>query len=131
METVEGIETIKAGAGNWKFLSRWLGIMNTTINNDLKVKHINDNLNYAVQMLQQISYVGLVIVGAFIVMTGDLTTGGLIACTILGGRILAPIMAIPQLLMQYSHAKAAQANLELPVTVSDPKFHSRGRMHLP
>ena len=112
VETVEGIETIKAGAGNWKFLSRWLGIMNTTINNDLKVKHINDNLNYAVQMLQQISYVGLVIVGAFIVMTGDLTTGGLIACTILGGRILAPIMAIPQLLMQYSHAKAAQANLE-------------------
>lgn len=63
VETVEGIETIKAGAGNWKFLSRWLGIMNTTINNDLKVKHINDNLNYAVQMLQQISYVGLVIVG--------------------------------------------------------------------
>lgn len=53
--------------------------MNTTIHNDLKVKHINDNLNYAVQMLQQISYVGLVIVGAFIVMTGDLTTGGLIA----------------------------------------------------
>ena len=118
VETVEGIETIKAGAGNWKFLSRWLGIMNTTINNDLKVKHINDNLNYAVQMLQQISYVGLVIVGAFIVMTGDLTTGGLIACTILGGRILAPIMAIPQLLMQYSHAKAAQANLERLFTIA-------------
>ncbi|WP_019520240.1 type I secretion system permease/ATPase [Faucicola boevrei] len=112
VETVEGMETIKAGAGNWKFLSRWLNVMNTTINNDLKVKHINDNLNYAVQMLQQISYVGIVIVGAYIVMTGQLTTGGLIACTILGGRILAPIMAVPSLLMQYSHAKAAQANIE-------------------
>lgn len=112
VETVEGMETIKAGAGNWKFLSRWLNVMNTTINNDLKVKHINDNLNYAVQMLQQISYVGIVIVGAYIVMTGQLTTGGLIACTILGGRILAPIMAVPSLLMQYSHAKGAQANIE-------------------
>lgn len=112
VETLEGIETIKAGAGSWKFLSRWLNVMNITVNNDLTVKHINDNLNYAVQMLQQISYIGLVIVGAFIVMTGQMTTGGLIACTILGGRILAPIMAIPQLLMQYSHAKAAQANIE-------------------
>lgn len=112
VETVEGMETIKAGAGNWKFLSRWLNVMNVTVNNDLKVKHINDNLNYGVQMLQQISYVGIVIVGAYIVMNNELTTGGLIACTILGGRILAPIMAIPQMLMQYSHAKAAQKNIE-------------------
>lgn len=112
VETVEGMETIKAGAGNWKFLSRWLNVMNITITNDLEVKHLNDNLNYTVQMLQQISYIGIVIVGAYIVMKGELTTGGLIACTILGGRILAPIMAIPNLLIQYSHAKAAQANIE-------------------
>lgn len=118
VETVEGIETIKAGAGNWKFLSRWLNVMNFTINNDLKVKHINDNLNYAVQMLQQISYVAIVIVGAYIVMSNNMTVGGLIACTILGGRILAPIMTIPSLLMQYSHAKAAQANIETLFTLA-------------
>ena len=112
VETVEGIETIKAGAGNWKFLSRWLNVINFTIENDLKVKHINDNLNYGVQTLQQISYVGLVIVGAFIVMNNEMTTGSLIACTILGGRILAPIMSIPSILMQYSHAKAAETNIE-------------------
>nr|WP_083102116.1 type I secretion system permease/ATPase [Moraxella osloensis] len=112
VETVEGIETIKAGAGNWKFLSRWLNVINFTIENDLKIKHINDNLNYGVQTLQQISYVGLVIVGAFIVMNNEMTTGSLIACTILGGRILAPIMSIPSILVQYSHAKAAEANIE-------------------
>ena len=83
-----------------------------TIKNDLKIKHINDNLNYGVQTLQQISYVGLVIVGAFIVMNNEMTTGSLIACTILGGRILAPIMSIPSILVQYSHAKAAEANIE-------------------
>lgn len=112
VETVEGIETIKAGAGNWKFLSRWLNVINFTIENDLKIKHINDNLNYGVQTLQQISYVGLVIVGAFIVMNNEMTIGSLIACTILGGRILAPIMSIPSILVQYSHAKAAEANIE-------------------
>lgn len=112
VETVEGIETIKAGSGNWKFLSRWLDVMNVTTKNDLDMKHANDNLSYLSQMIQQASYVGIVIVGSFVVMSGDMTMGGLIACSILGGRILAPIMGIPNLLVQHSHAKAAKRNIE-------------------
>ncbi len=112
VEAVEGVETIKAGAGNWKFLSRWLDVMNVTIKNDLDMKHTNDNLTYFTQMLQQVSYVGIVIVGSFVVIQGDMTMGGLIACSILGGRILAPVMTLPGLLVQYSHAKAAKLNIE-------------------
>ncbi len=112
VEAVEGMETIKAGSGNWKFLSKWLDVTSETIDNDLKMRHANDNLNYSVQMLQQISYVSIVIAGAFVVMSQGMTIGGLIACTILGGRILAPIMSAPNLLVQYSHAKAAKANIE-------------------
>lgn len=112
VEAVEGVETIKAGAGNWKFLSRWIEVMNTTIKNDLDMKHANDNLTYFTQLLQQVSYVGIVIVGSFVVMQGDMTMGGLIACSILGGRVLAPVMMLPNLLVQYSHAKAAKLNIE-------------------
>lgn len=112
VEAVEGVETIKAGAGSWKFLSRWLDVMDVTIKNDLDMKHANDNLTYFTQMLQQVSYVGIVIVGSFVVMQGDMTMGGLIACSILGGRILAPVMSIPNLLVQYAHAKAAKLNIE-------------------
>ena len=112
VEAVEGVETIKAGAGSWKFLSRWLDVMDVTIKNDLDMKHANDNLTYFTQMLQQVSYVGIVIVGSFVVMQGDMTMGGLIACSILGGRVLAPVMAIPNLLVQYAHAKAAKMNIE-------------------
>ncbi|MBO6224652.1 MAG: type I secretion system permease/ATPase, partial [Psychrobacter sp.] len=90
VETVEGVETIKAGSGNWKFLSRWLDVMSITTKNDLDMKHANDNLSYLSQMIQQTSYVGIVIIGSFVVMSGDMTMGGLIACSILGGRILAP-----------------------------------------
>ncbi len=112
VEAVEGVETIKAGAGSWKFLSRWLNVMNITIKNDLDMKHTNDNLTYFTQMLQQVSYVGIVIVGSFVVISGDMTMGGLIACSILGGRVLAPVMMLPNLLVQYSHAKAAKLNIE-------------------
>ncbi len=112
VETVEGVETIKAGAGSWKFLSRWLDVMNITVTNDLEMKHANDYLSYFSQMLQQCSYIGIVIVGSFVVMAKDMTMGGMIACSILGGRVLAPVMQLPGLLVQGSHAKAALKNIE-------------------
>ncbi len=112
VETVEGVETVKAGAGSWKFLSRWLDVMNITVNNDLEMKHANDYLSYFSQMLQQCSYIGIVIVGSFVVMAKDMTMGGMIACSILGGRVLAPVMQLPGLLVQASHAKAALKNIE-------------------
>lgn len=112
VEAVEGVETIKSGGGSWTFLKRWLDVMNITVKNDLDMKHTTDNLSYFSQMLQQISYVGIVIVGAFVVMQGEMTMGGMIACSILGGRILAPVMALPNLLVQYAHAKASKSMID-------------------
>lgn len=112
VETVEGVETIKAGAGGWKFLSRWLDTMGITIKNDLDMKHSTDYLTYASQSLHQISYVGIVIAGSYLVMAGDMSMGGLIACSILGGRVLSPVMTIPNLLVQHSHSRAAEKNID-------------------
>lgn len=45
-------------------------------------------------------------------MHGDITMGAVIATSILSGRIMAPIQAIPGLLVQHGHAKAASQSLE-------------------
>ena len=112
VEAVEGIETIKAGSGGWKFLSRWIGVNGMTIQNDLKMRSATDSVGYMSATIQQISYAGLVVVGAIVVMKGEMTMGSLIASSILSGRILAPVMAIPGLLVQHAHAQAALAGLE-------------------
>ena len=52
--------------------------------------------------MQQASYITLVSVGAYIAISGhDLTMGALIASSILSGRILAPIAALPGLMVQW------------------------------
>jgi ATP-binding cassette, subfamily C, bacterial LapB len=112
VEAVEGIETIKSGSGAWKFLSRWIGVNQQTIRNDLKTRHLTESVSYLAATIQQISYAGLVVAGAWVVMQGHMTMGALIACSILSGRILAPVMAIPGLLVQHAHAKAALEGLE-------------------
>jgi len=45
-------------------------------------------------------------------MQGHMTMGALIASSILSGRILAPVMAIPGLLVQHAHAQAALQGIE-------------------
>ena len=112
VEAVEGIETIKAGSGGWKFLARWMGVNQATIQNDLKMRGATDSVGYISASVQQVSYALLVAVGALLVMQGQMTMGSLIASSILSGRILAPVMAIPGLLVQHAHAQAALQGIE-------------------
>lgn len=112
VEAVEGAETIKAGAGGWRFLSRWLDVSTRGISSDLKMRHASERTSYMAGAVQQLSYASLIVVGALVVMQGDMTTGALIACSILSGRILNPILALPNLLVQRAHATAAEEGLD-------------------
>lgn len=111
VEAVEGVETIKAGSGGWKFLSKWLQVNSKTIHNDLQMRHSSETLGYFSSAMQQLTYSLIIVIGSVAVMDGDMTTGALIASSILSGRVLAPILSIPGLLVQQGHAKAATDGL--------------------
>ncbi len=112
VEAVEGAETIKSGLGGWRFLSRWIDINHQSIAYDLKIRHLSELGGFLTAAFQQISYAGLIAVGAWQVMEGNVTMGGLIACSILSGRALSPAGMLPGLMAQYAHAKAALEGLE-------------------
>jgi ATP-binding cassette subfamily C protein LapB len=112
VEAVEGVETIKSGSGGWKFLSRWIDVNADAMGSDMAMRATSEHAAYLSATLQQISYTATVIVGSWLVMEGKITMGSLIACSILGGRILAPVTAIPGLMVQRAHAKATLEGLE-------------------
>ncbi len=112
VEAVEGAETIKSGAGSWRFLSRWIDLNHQSIGYDLKIRHLSELGGFLTAAFQQLSYAGLIAVGAWQVVEGQMTMGALIACSILSGRALSPAGMLPGLMVQYSHAKAALDGLE-------------------
>ncbi len=112
VETIEGMETIKSSYSHYGFLEKWLRINAKTIVTDLKSRHLADHTSYLTASMQQVSYVLLIAVGSWYVMNGTITTGALVACSILSGRVLSPVMAIPGLIIQYSHASAAMLGLQ-------------------
>jgi ATP-binding cassette subfamily C protein LapB len=62
--------------------------------------------------MQQFSFVLLISLGALLVIDGVVTLGGLIACSILGGRVLSAVMMLPNLMVQHAHARVAIQGVE-------------------
>lgn len=112
VETIEGAETIKAGQSGWRMLSKWMNTTEEARAVEVQTRHVSENSQYLLAALQQISYVLLVAVGALQVSRGELTMGGLIACSILSGRVLGPVAGLPDRLIQWAHTKAALQGLD-------------------
>lgn len=111
IEAIDGIESVKAANGEWKLLDRWRQLTASMAQNELQSKALSTLSTNLTQTLQQISYVAMVSVGAYMITSGELTMGGLIACTIISGRALNPISQLPGLIVQWKHAEISLKSL--------------------
>lgn len=111
IETVGALETVKA-AGAGRLLSRrWLRAIEQHADVSLRQRLVSAiGINTAASA-GTISYAGVVIVGAGMIASNELTMGALIACSILAGRAVAPLGQISQLLSRISATKTAYRQL--------------------
>lgn len=93
-------------------LMRWLQTTDDARQSELEMRNVSEHSQYWIANLHQLSYVLMVAAGALSISRGELTMGGLIACTILSGRILGPIGTIPSMLVQWGHSRAALQSLD-------------------
>ncbi|PUE27539.1 ABC transporter [Limnohabitans sp. Jir72] len=112
IEAIDGIESIKAANGEWKQLDRWRQLTASIAQGELHMRALSTLSTNITQVLQQITYVGMVTVGAYAITVGELTMGGLIACTIISGRALSPLAQLPGLIVQWKHAQIALKGLD-------------------
>jgi ATP-binding cassette subfamily C protein LapB len=112
VETIEGAETIKSGQGGWRMLSRWLKTSDQARESELQMRNITESAQHLTGVFQQFSYIFLVAFGALLVSKGGLTMGGLVAVSILSGRVLSPVSMVSGLLLQWANVKAAIEGLD-------------------
>ena len=111
VEMIGGLETVKTLPGLSMLRQRWLqSVVNQAVANR-KTKFTGQLTQTVTQLGQQISQVGIVVYGVYLIAAGDLTMGQLIACVILSGRTLAPLGQLTQLLGRMNQALAAYRSL--------------------
>jgi ATP-binding cassette subfamily C protein LapB len=112
IEAIDGIESIKSVQGEWKLSARWHQLSEKMAENELALRKITALSGNLTQFIQQLAYVGIIAVGAMAITDGKLSVGGLIACSIISGRALAPMAQIASMIVQWAQAAAALKGLE-------------------
>ncbi|MHC8403415.1 type I secretion system permease/ATPase [Pseudomonas sp. MDT1-17] len=112
VETIEGIEDIKALQAEPYFQRVWE--QNHEISADIGIKQRmwGAMLSGWGGLVQQLSYSAMLVMGVYFVLKGDMTTGTLVACSLLSSRTLSPLMQLTMVFSRWQHAKVAMNGLD-------------------
>ena len=110
VEVLSGMETLKTLKGINLLRDRWIDSVDRQGITSAKSKFWSQLTSNFSQSGQQLSQVGIVVYGVFLIADGTLTMGSLIACVILSGRTLAPLGQVSNLLGRFNQAVTAYDN---------------------
>ncbi len=129
IEALGNMEPIKSVNAEGQLQKQWEDTIGEIGKLGMKSRFLASIAIHVSVFFQQIASISVVIFGVYKIANGELTTGGLIACTILTGRSLAPMSQIASLLTRYHQAKASLNSLNelmnLPSEKNDKKPFTR------
>ncbi|WP_371365396.1 type I secretion system permease/ATPase [Pseudomonas sp. QL9] len=111
VESIEGLETLKATGGQAHMQRRWQHFSALQASSSMKSRQLSSAATGTVAFLQQVQTVALVITGVYLIDAGDLTLGALIGSVMLAGRATAPLGQVIGLAVRFQQAKAALTSL--------------------
>jgi len=105
VDSIRGNETIRSTGSAGHFLREWNAINQAISISGIQQKSLTSLGNTTSALLGSMSYVVAIVVGVNLIGTSHLTMGALVACSILGGRILGPISQAVGYMIQYESVK--------------------------
>lgn len=112
IESLVGLETVKALGIEGNMQRKWEHSAHYLTEVSSKLRLLSTSINNGASSIQQLITVALVVLGVYLVINGDLTMGGLMACTMLSSRALVPISQAAGLLTQYHNASTSLTSLD-------------------
>lgn len=112
VESIEGVEDIKALQAEPYFQRQWEHTHAVGANIGMKQRIWGARLSGWASTVQQITYAGMLVFGCYLVMEGNITTGTLVACSLLSSRTIAPLMQLTMVFSRWQHAKMAMNGLD-------------------
>ncbi|WP_322964063.1 type I secretion system permease/ATPase [Sphingomonas fuzhouensis] len=127
IEAVQGIEDIKTLQAEERFQRQWNHCNAVAGEAQLRLRGLTASLSTWAQSVQNAVYATVIFVGAPMVIAGDITTGALVATSMLASRMMAPMGQVSHLLGRYQHAKVAANSLDqiMALPVDNPDAEHR------
>ena len=107
VETIGGLEMVKSVGAGPLLKRRWNDAVVHQARTSLTQRLVSTISVTVASSGQQIAYAAVVVAGVSMINAQDLTLGGLIACSILSGRAVAPLSQIASLLSRLNATRTA------------------------
>ena len=112
VETVQGLDDIKALQAEGRFQHQWNHFNAVAGEAQLRLRALTNSLTAWTQLVQNGVYVTVIFFGAPLVMDGVMTTGALVAASILGSRMMAPMAQVAQILNRLQQARVGMESVD-------------------
>jgi len=131
VESVTGVETLKAMAVEPQMQRRWEEQLAGYVAASFRVLSLGNYANQAVQFVNKATIVLILYFGAKLVIEGDLSVGELVAFNMLSSRVAAPVLRLAQMWQDFQQARISVERLgDILNTMPEPST-SPGRAALP
>lgn len=131
IETIQRLETIKSLGMEGNRQNRWDRLVESQSKSASRERRTASFITFLAAVLSQLAYVGIVLVGVYQIIAGEMTMGGLIACSILSGRIMAPLLQITSLFTRLQSARSALTALNQLMATPEERPTNRKLLHKP
>jgi ATP-binding cassette subfamily C protein LapB len=112
LESIENLETVKAARGEGRSLYLWESLTAQLAGTAVRTHSLVTVLGYGAAMVQQFCYVGVVVLGVYLIGEGVMTVGALVACSLLSARAVAPMSQTAAILGRWQHTRVALEGLD-------------------
>jgi subfamily B ATP-binding cassette protein HlyB/CyaB len=131
VESVTGIETLKAMAVEPQMQRRWEVQLAGYVAASFRVISLNNTASQAVQLINKITIVLILYFGAKLVIGGSLSVGELVAFNMLASHVSAPVLRLAQMWQDFHQARLSVARLGDILNTTPESNFSPGRVALP
>lgn len=112
VETISGLETIKAIGADGRLRARYGEQVAENAFYAQGSRFISSLGGNIAAFIQQIASIIIVLIGMYMIKEGTMSVGALIACVMLGGRAIAPIGQVANLMSRYHSARSAMKTID-------------------
>jgi ATP-binding cassette, subfamily B, bacterial HlyB/CyaB len=131
VESVTGVETLKAMAVEPQMQNRWEEQLAAYVGASFRVLSLANTASQAVQLVSKVVTAAVLYFGAKLVIEDTLSVGELVAFNIFAGRVSAPVLRLAQIWQDFHQARLSIARLgDILNTAAEPTFNP-GRAALP
>jgi len=130
-EALANLETIKGTGAEGQSQKKWEETVGQMSKLSLKSRFYSSFAINFTTFLQRMTHVTVVVYAVYLITEGELTMGGLIACTILIRHALSPIGKVASLLTRYDSARTALESLRVLMNQPVEREEHKQYLHRP